>query len=322
MSLKNIYICKMNKNNILKGKLLFTSILCIFAFTDLDATSIDISKNSSLYSIQQDDTPQDSIKNIKEKKKSKIKFGSNKVNFETFYENYNKAVKYYDRGSYLSAAQLFEQLYPLSIGTKYGDSILFMFADCYFQNKDFQLAAFHFKDYSRRYPGTERTELAALNCVKALYYVSPPYDVDQSDTKYAIEEIKQYINQYPNSKYIEECNQILDELRNKLALKQFEVIKLYYNTGNYKATQISVRNFMKEYSYSKYAQEALFLLVKSNYEFATKSVDSKKKERFLACAEAYDALKVQFPESNFLPEAKIMYDNALNQINIINTKIQ
>lgn len=322
MSLKNIYICKMNKNNILKGKLLFTSLLCIFAFTDLDATSINISKNSSLYSIQQDDTPQDSIKNTKEKKKSKIKFGSNKVNFETFYENYNKAVKYYDRGSYLSAAQLFEQLYPLSIGTKYGDSILFMFADCYFQNKDFQLAAFHFKDYSRRYPGTERTELAALNCVKALYYVSPPYDVDQSDTKYAIEEIKQYINQYPNSKYIEECNQILDELRNKLALKQFEVIKLYYNTGNYKATQISVRNFMKEYSYSKYAQEALFLLVKSNFEFATKSVDSKKKERFLACAEAYDALKVQFPESKFLPEAKIMYENALNQINIINTKIQ
>lgn len=322
MSLKNIYICKMNKNNILKGKLLITSILCIFAFTDLDATSINISKNNSLYSIQQDETPQDSIKNTKEKKKNKIKFGSNKVNFETFYENYNKAVKYYNRGSYLSAAQLFEQLYPLSIGTKYGDSILFMFADCYFQNKDFQLAAFHFKDYSRRYPGTERTELAALNCVKALYYVSPPYDVDQSDTKYAIEEIKQYINQYPNSKYIEECNQILDELRNKLALKQFEVIKLYYNTGNYKATQISVRNFMKEYSYSKYAQEALFLLVKSNFEFATKSVDSKKKERFLACAEAYDALKVQFPESKFLPEAKIMYENALNQINIINTKIQ
>lgn len=312
----------MNKIRILKGKLLFTSILCIFAFSNLDANCINISKTSALFSIEQDQTPQDSIKNTKEKKKNKIKFGSNKVNFETFYENYNKAVKYYKKGSYLSAAQLFEQLYPLSIGTKYGDSILFMFADCYFQNKDFQLAAFHFKDYSRRYPGTERAELAALNCVKALYYVSPPYDVDQSDTKYAIEEIKQYINQYPNSKYIEECNQILDELRNKLALKQFEVIKLYYNTGNYKATQIAVRNFMKEYSYSKYAPDALFLLVKSNYEFANKSVDSKKKERFLACAEAYDALKIQFPESNLLPEAKIMYENALNQINIINTKIQ
>lgn len=322
MSPKNIYICKMNKNKVLIGKLLFTSILCIFAFLDLDANEVNISKINTLFTIQQDETPKDSIKSEKEKPKKRFKFGSNKVNFDTFYENYNKAVKYYNKGSYLSAAQLFEQLYPLSIGTKYGDSILFMFADCYFQNRDFQLAAFHFKDYSRRYPGTERTELAALNCVKALYYVSPPYDVDQSDTKYAIEEIKQYINQYPNSKYIEECNQILDELRDKLALKQFEVIKLYYNTGNYKATQISVRNFMKEYSYSKYAQDALFLLVKSNYEFASKSVESKKKERYLACAEAYDALKVQFPESKFLPEAKIMYEDALNKINIINTKIQ
>ena len=322
MSLKNIYICTMNKNNVLIGKLLFTSILCIFAFSDLDANSINISKTSNLYTLQQAETPQDSIKNDKEKKKKRFKFGSNKVNFETFYENYDKAVKYYNKGSYLSAAQLFEQLYPLSIGTKFGDSILFMFADCYFKNRDYQLAAFHFKDYSRRYPGTERTELAALNCVKALYYVSPPYDVDQSDTRYAIEEIKQYINQYPNSKYIEECNVILDELRDKLAQKQFEVIKLYYNTGNYKAVQITVRSFMKEYSYSKYGQEALFLLVKNNYEFAIKSVESKKKERFLACAEAYDALKVQFPESKFLPEAKIMYEDALNKINIINTKIQ
>jgi outer membrane protein assembly factor BamD len=282
----------------------------------------NVSKTTPISSIQNFETPQDSIKNDKEKKKKRFKFGSNKVNFETFYENYDKAVKYYNKGSYLSAAQLFEQLYPLSIGTKFGDSILFMFADCYFQNRDYQLAAFHFKDYSRRYPGTERTELAALNCVKALYYVSPSYDVDQSDTKYAIEEIKQYVNQYPNSKYIEECNVILDELRDKLARKQFEVIKLYYNTGNYKATQIMVRDFMKEYSYSKYAPEALFLLVTNNYEFANKSVESKKKERYLACAEAYDALKVQFPDSKYLPQAKKMYDFALKQINIINSKIQ
>lgn len=322
MSPKIIYICKMNKSVVFYGKLLFINILCFFVFVNLQAKESiylysNMEQSGSFFS-----TPQDSIKNETKKPKKRFKFGSNKVNFDTFYENYDKAVNYYNRGSYLSAAQLFEQLYPLSIGTKYGDTILFMFADCYFKNHDYQLAAFHFKDYSRRYPGTERAELAALNCVKALYYVSPPYDVDQSDTHYAIEEIKQYVAQYPHSKYVEECNTILDELRDKLALKQFEVIKLYYNTENYKAAQIMVKDFMREYSYSKYAPEALFLLTKNNYEFALKSVDKKKKERFLACAEAYDALFVQYPNYPKLGEAKKMYDESLKQINIINTKIQ
>lgn len=322
MSLNFIYICRMNKSVFLYGKLLFITVLCLFAFTNLNANNTNCPNRNILPSIHEFSNPQDSIKKDTSKPKKKFKFGSKKVNFDTFYDNYEKAVKFYNRGSYLSAAQLFEQLYPLSIGTKYGDSILFMFADCYFKNHDYQLAAFHYKDYSRRYPGTERAELAALNCVKALYYVSPPYDVDQSDTHYAIDEIKLYLVQYPNSKHIEECNLILDELRDKLAKKQFEVIKLYYNTGNYKATQIMVRDFMREYSYTKYAPEALFLLTKSNYEFAIKSIDRKKKERFLACAEAYDALHVQYPDSPLLIGAKKMYDESLKQINIINTKTQ
>jgi outer membrane protein assembly factor BamD len=310
----------MNKNQINMGKRLFISLLCFFAWSITSANSSFLIPINHDHSLIYPSELQDTVKDQKTKNRKKFSFGSNKVTFDTFEQNYNKAINYYNKSSYLSAAQLFEQLYPLSIGTPYGDTILFLFADCYFKNRDYQLAAYHFKDYVRRYPGTPRTELAALNCVKACYNVSPSYEVDQGDTKYAIEEIRDYINKYPNSPYINECNEMLDELRNKLAQKDFEVIKLYYHTENYKATQIMVRNFMKEFSYSKFAPEALFILVKNNFDFASKSVDSKKKERFLACVEAYDALSVQYPNSPFVAQAKKFYDQSLNQINIINTK--
>ncbi len=316
--LKNIYICKMNKNVIKIGKHLFITVLCFLVFANVNA---NVSKLYSLNPNIQNEQLHSLRDSIKEKKpKTKFSFQSNKVTFDSFEENYQKALNYYNKSSYLSAAQLFEKLYPLSIGTPYGDTILFLFADCYFKNKDFQLAAYHFKDYERRYPGTERTQLAALNCVKACYYVSPSYEVDQSDTKYAIDVINDYIARYPSSRYIEECNTMLDELRNKLAQKDFEIIKLYYNTENYKAAQILVRNFMKEFSYSIYAPEALYILVLNNYDFASKSVDAKKKERFLACAEAYDALSVQYPTSVFVQKAKTYYEQSLKQINILNTK--
>jgi outer membrane protein assembly factor BamD len=223
-------------------------------------------------------------------------------------------MKYYNNQAWLSAARIFEELYPLSIGTPVGDTILFLFADSYFQNRDYQMAAFHFRDYVRRYPGTERTELAALNAVKALYYNSPDYNLDQLVTTYAIDDILLFIQQYPHSKHIEECNEILDALRNKLARKEMEMVKMYYLIGYYEATQIIAKNFMKNYSGSIYAPEVLYILLKNNYEFARKSVEQKKYNRYKDCIEAYETLQMQYPENNFLAESKKIANEAETQI--------
>lgn len=257
--------------------------------------------------------PDDSLpspkKDNKEKEK-KNKSTKGKVTFETFDLNYQKAIKYYNNGQFLSAAHIFEELYPLSIGTSSADSILFLFADCYYNNKDYEMAAFHFKDYTRRFPGSPRAEDAYFKCVKAIYNLSPFYSLDQFETKYAIEEIDLFSQVYPHSKYSEECNQLLDELRDKLALKDFEILKLYYNTDHYHAAQIACRNFMNDFPYSKYASEALFILIKNNLEFAKKSVESKKVERYQACLDAFETLQMNYSDSPFIQLAKEYIDQA------------
>lgn len=254
------------------------------------------------------------------KKKSKKTKASGKVTFDSFDEYYKKALKFYDSKAWLSAARIFEELYPLSIGTPRGDSILFLFADSYFQNRDYQMASFHFKTYTRSYPGTARTELAALNSVKSLFYSSPDYQLDQFTTTYAIEEIGLYIQQYPYSPYIQECNEMLDKLRDKLAEKEMETVRMYYHSGYYKATQIASRNFLKDYSYSKFAPEVLFILVKNNFEYAKKSVDAKKQERYLACLDAIETLTAQYPDNKFILDTKKFADEAQIQINKINER--
>ena len=251
----------------------------------------------------------------KGKKKGTAK--NNKVTFETFDMNYAKALKYYQNGQYLSAAKLFEELYPLSLGTTTADTLLFLFADCYYKNRDYELAAFHFKDYARHYPGTDKAEEAHFMCVKSVFEVSPVYSVDQSSTLFAIDEMDLFIKTYPYSKHVEECNQMLDLLREKLAQKDFEIAKLYYNTDHYQAAQIAVKNFLKEYPNSKYAHEAVFILVKNNHEFARKSVNSKKKERYQACVDAFKIMQAQYPNSGYYMDAKKLADDALQQINKI-----
>ena len=253
-----------------------------------------------------------------EPKKAKKKGGkSNKVTFETFDMNYAKALKYYENGQYLSAARLFEELYPLSLGTPAADTLLYLFADCYYKNKDYELAAFHFKDYARHYPGTDKAEEAHFMCVKSVFEVSPIYSLDQSSTLYAIDEMDLFIKTYPYSKHVEECNQMLDLLHEKLAQKDFEIAKLYYNTDNYQAAQIAIKNFLKDYPNSQYAHEAVYILVKNNHEYAKKSVNNKKRERYQACIDAYKIMQTQYPNSDFYSDAKKLADDAQQQINKI-----
>lgn len=248
--------------------------------------------------------------------------GGKKVTFETFEENLLKAQDFYNRQLYISAAKLFEELYPLSMGTPYADTILFLFADCYYQNHDYEMAAFHYKEYANRYSNSPRAEEAHYKAIKAISKLSPNYSLDQTETYYAIEEINVFIRNFPNSPYMAECNALLDEMRDKLALKSFEILKLYYNTENYKAAQIAAQNFFKKYSSSPYADDAYAILVKNNYEFASKSVESKKVERYTACVEAFNSMKANYPYSRLLSESQKIADDAAAKIQKINNKTE
>lgn len=259
-----------------------------------------------------------------DKKKPKSKNSSNsknkKVTFETFEENYLKARQYYEKHLYISAAKLFEELYPLSLGTPLADTVLFFFADCYYLNGDYELAAYHFKEYAGKYASNPRAEDAHFKAIQSLSHLSPDYSLDQTETYYVIEEIEAFIGLYPNSSHMEECNALLDKMQNKLAHKAFEILKLYYNTENYKAAQIAARNFMKKYSFSQYADDAYAIWVKNNYEYASKSVESKKIERYTECIEVFQSMQIYHPDSHLTKEVAKYATEAQNRINKKETK--
>ena len=266
-----------------------------------DLTSVVSPKGGTSVCVQ--DTSRPKSKATKPKKE---RVNIKKVTFENFDQCYERAMKYYNNQMYLTAAGLFEDLYPLSLGTPRADTILYTFAQCYYKNKDYNMAAFHFRDYVRRYPNTERTEDAFYYCISSIYNTSPDYYLDQSSTDYAIEEIKTFLITYPNNSHIEECNVMLDDLRLKLARKDLEILILYYNTDHYEACQIAAKNFFNEYSYSPLMPEAVYYLVLNNFEYAKKSVERKKAERFKACLEACERMERDYKDSKYYKEtAKI-----------------
>ena len=64
----------------------------------------------------------------------------------------------------------------------------------------------------------------------------------------AIKELQSFINRYPDSDKVIECNSLIDELRNRLSKKAFENAKQYYLTSNYKSAIIALDNVLIDFS--------------------------------------------------------------------------
>ena len=109
---------------------------------------------------------------------------------------------------------------------------------------------------------------------------------------------QQFVNLYPTSKNVAEANANIDELRLKLQRKDFETAKLYLKTEEYKSAVIAFNNLIKEYPDTQYKEEALYLIVKTYYDYAGKSVVQKKYERYKATIDAAANFIQLFPESN------------------------
>ena len=224
--------------------------------------------------------------------------------YKTKEAKYEAAKTYYSKGAYLSAAQLFEEVYPLYMSSEEGEIILFLFADSYMKNHDYLMAAFHFKDYIRRYPQSKKVEEVSFLISKCYFLNSPVYNLDQTDSYLALENLEIFLNAYPNSAFQDEGNTMVDSLRNKLAKKDFNIARMYYNTGNYQAAIICFDNLFKDFPNSAFTEESLFCLVKNSYEYAQKSQEKKKIERYQMTIDNKNRLKAYNINSKFLPEAE------------------
>ena len=143
---------------------------------------------------------------------------------------------------------------------------------------------------------------------------SPKSSLDQTYTMGAINELQSFMNRYPATTRKDTCNLIIDNLRDKLEIKAFESAKLYYHMESYEAATVTFANMLSDYPDTDYREEALYLMVMSNYNLALNSVDQKKVERFEETIKSYTKFVDNFPSSKKLKELESFYTNALEEI--------
>lgn len=236
--------------------------------------------------------------------------GYNKLLKSSNYElKLERANQYYQKGNYVKATALYEELIPVFKGTDKAEEIYFYYSYCNYYSGDYALAQYHFKNYYRSFPMGKHAEECLFMNAYCYYLNSPIYKLDQTDTKNAMAELQNFIDLYPESARIDSCNKINDLLRGKLERKDREITIQYYNISDYKAAIVSSDNFIKNFPESKSIDEMLYTSISSYYLLAINSLESKKIERLNFAMETYLKLLDLYPKSSYLQRSETIYES-------------
>lgn len=240
------------------------------------------------------------------------------VKSSDFELKYTKALEYYNHGNYSNAMTLLEELIPVYKGTERAEEVYYYYSYCNYNQGDYGLAAYHFKTYARTWPFSKHAEECAYLNAYCYYLNSPKYSLDQSDTKNAIQEMQAFLDTYPESKRVDSCNLIIDELRVKLEKKAYANAKQYYYLEDWKAAITECSNFIKDFQDSKSLDEMHYMVVRSYYLLALNSTDTKKQERLDKAIENYLKFVDLYPQSKYLREMESIYGSCQKLKNQLN----
>ena len=227
---------------------------------------------------------------------------------------FEKAIEYYNNDQCYKSLPLLEELMSYFRMTSKGEDVYYYYAKNHYCMGDYYLAGYYFKRFVKNFPQSVRVEECAFNSAVCLMMNSPDYYLDQSESYKAIDEFQLFMSKYPNSYLVDSCDKMVSDLRGRLERKSFEKGKLYFKMEKFRSATIALNTTILEFPDTEFKEEVLFLILKSNFLFASNSVDSKKIERFEESIKSYYTFVDSFKNSKFVNEAESFYLSTIDEL--------
>lgn len=227
---------------------------------------------------------------------------------------YIMAKKYYEEGEYFKALPLLDELHTLFKGTKKAEEVDYLLAYTHFGLGANMLASYYFKIFTLTYPFSKHGEELSYMAAYCYYLDSPKFSLDKTNTVKAIQELQNFIDKYPESDKVTECNTLIDDLTDKVHKKVYGIAKLYYDVEDYSAAITALNNVITDYPTIDNQSEIQFLILDANYKLATNSISSKKIERLNNTIASYRYFSKTFPQDSRLKDARNIYEKSIKQL--------
>ncbi|NJD21835.1 MAG: outer membrane protein assembly factor BamD [Melioribacter sp.] len=180
---------------------------------------------------------------------------TSKFNAEQYY---NYVYQLYNDEDYEQAIQQFQSFLLQYSGSAFNDDAQYYLGMTYFKRGQYLLSAYEFSKLIRNIPASPFVPDAQYMLAESYFQLSPPYQLDQAYTKKAIEELQAFIDFFPANKKVEEAEQKIKTLNEKLAEKDYQSA-LIYEKMEYENAAIKYYGAVAEtYHDTKYAPLSLY----------------------------------------------------------------
>ncbi len=224
------------------------------------------------------------------------------------------ADKFYNQKEYYKCQTLYELVIPFYRGKEEAEDIFYNYAYAHYHLNQYLLSSHYFRNFANTFYNSDRKEEAAFMSAYSQYQMSPNFKLDQSHSEKAIEAFQTFINTYPTSSRVEECNELIDIMREKLEEKAFYSSKLYYDMGEYISAANAFENLLSEFPDTKRNEEVSYLMTKASFLLAKDSVYEKKEKRFREVISLQEKFEKKYPKSKYKKELRELVEASNSEL--------
>lgn len=221
---------------------------------------------------------------------------------------YKYAMDWYMSKKYLEAIPVIENIMPNFKGSDTAANLYFMLADCYYLNKEYMVAAYHFKTFRDIYPRSYKAEVAAFKIAECYKNEIPRLELEQTDNEKAINYYKAFKAEYPNSPMVELASSEIEKLNSNLEKKALMAADLYFKTSNFRAAAVTYKNVLNRFPKIKSYENLYYKIGYSYFRFAEKSITSKQAERYETALNECQNFVNRFPNSKYATELSLIQE--------------
>ena len=229
---------------------------------------------------------------------------------EDYEKKWETAQQFFKEGKYMRCIELLEQTIPRYRFTDDAEEMSWMYANCHYLIEDYYSAIETFNSFYNTFQYGKYAEEAYYKMSVCSFLISPRAELDQKYTNAALSNFTYFVSKYPNSQYIDECNNYIKELQEKLAEKSYLSAKLYYDMGQYKAAITALTNSISSYPDSKHREHLRYMKLDALYKYAQNSVYEKQKERYQDALDEYFTYIEEYPDGSYTKDVQRIYKNS------------
>ena len=163
---------------------------------------------------------------------------------------------FFEDEKYPKAAQQFDIIVDRGSHTDLGDDALFFLAESYFLDEDYELALIEYEKLVSRMGFSPYIEKTRWRICETLMALSPNYYHDQESSRKAIIEIQQFLDDYPSSSYSSDADNLIKDLRLRLAQKNMYTGELYFKLKAYDSAIVAYKIVIRDYYDTSYYKDA------------------------------------------------------------------